>query len=62
MTGLDELTVTDPAAAESGSTAVIAEFLGLLASFIGTPLTMALLHDAWPAASIDPPEPRSGEP
>ena len=62
LTGLEELTSLDPAAAERGTTAVIAEFLNLLATFIGTPLTMALLRDAWPAASIDPPEPRSEEP
>ncbi len=35
-------------ALEKGEAALTAEFLGLIATFIGPPLTMRLLHDIWP--------------
>ena len=33
--------------------AIITQFLGLLATFIGEPLTLGLVRDAWPDASLD---------
>ena len=32
---------------------LVAQLLGLLVTFIGTPLTLRLLRDAWPEAPID---------
>lgn len=32
--------------------AVIAQFLGLLVTFVGEPLTLRLVRDAWPEASV----------
>lgn len=43
----------DPAAATDAAAAVFATFLGLLASFIGEPLTSGLLRKAWPDAFSD---------
>jgi hypothetical protein len=44
-------------AADSGdgdpAVAVIAHLLGLLETFIGEPLTLRLVRDAWPDASLD---------
>jgi hypothetical protein len=34
-------------------TILVAQLLSLLITFIGAPLTMALLHDIWPEAPID---------
>lgn len=33
--------------------AIVAQFLGLLVTFIGEPLTLRLIRDAWPDASLD---------
>ena len=33
--------------------AIVAHFLGLLATFIGEPLTLRLVRDAWPEAIMD---------
>lgn len=33
--------------------AIIAHFLGLLVTFVGEPLTLGLVRDAWPDASLD---------
>lgn len=33
--------------------AIIAQFLGLLVTFVGEPLTLGLVRDAWPDASLD---------
>lgn len=33
--------------------AIVAQFLGLLVTFIGEPLTLRLVRDAWPDASLD---------
>jgi len=32
---------------------LVAQLLGLLVTFIGAPLTLRLLHESWPAMSID---------
>ena len=33
--------------------AIVAHFLGLLVTFIGEPLTLRLVSDAWPDATLD---------
>ena len=33
--------------------AIVAQFLGLLTTFIGEPLTLRLVRDAWPDATLD---------
>lgn len=33
--------------------AIVAHFLGLLVTFIGEPLTLRLVRDAWPDAKLD---------
>ncbi len=33
--------------------AIVAQFLGLLVTFIGEPLTLRLVRDAWPDATLD---------
>jgi hypothetical protein len=52
MEGLDELTV-QPAAnpAKQGGAVLVAQLLGLLVTFIGEPLALALVRDAWPEAA-----------
>ncbi len=36
-----------------GAVAIIARLLGLLVTFIGLPLTLALVREAWPDISLD---------
>ena len=36
-----------------GAVAITAHLLGLLATFIGEPLTLRLVREAWPEASFD---------
>jgi hypothetical protein len=43
----------DPAVATEAAGAVFATFTGLLVTFIGEPLTVGLLRQAWPAAFSD---------
>ena len=43
----------DPAVATEAAGAVFGTLTGLLVSFIGEPLTVALLRQAWPAAFAD---------
>lgn len=43
-----------------GETVLIAQLIGLLRVFIGTPLTMQLLRQAWPHASIRSEDPSEG--
>lgn len=43
--------LSDNAASEAGAT-LIAELLGLLAEFIGEPLTMHTVHDVWPDLTV----------
>jgi hypothetical protein len=39
---------------------VVAQLLGLLVTFIGEPLTLRLVHDAWPDAPVDETDRRAG--
>ena len=48
----------NPSIATEGAAAVFATFAGLLVTFIGEPLTTALLRKAWPTAFSDA---RTGE-
>ena len=51
--GLREARVkAEASAAERGESILVAQLIGLLIVFIGTPLTMQLLRQAWPHASI----------
>lgn len=40
-------------AGEDGGAVVVVHLLGLLVTFIGEPLTLRLVHDAWPDAAED---------
>ena len=53
----------DQGASASGEAGVpvVAHLLGLLATFIGEPLTLHLVRDAWPDASIPATDAKSGE-
>lgn len=46
LDGLDEV-------AGDAVVAIVAQFLALLVTFIGEPLTLRLVRDAWPEASLD---------
>lgn len=41
--------------------AVVSQLLGLLVTFIGEPLTLRLVRDAWPNTSVTGPDTGSGE-
>lgn len=43
----------DAEAVRNGGVILVGQFLGLLVTFIGKPLTMRLLHDTWPTDSMD---------
>jgi hypothetical protein len=43
----------DGAVGGEAAVAITARLLGLLVTFIGEPLTMRLLHESWPDASLD---------
>jgi hypothetical protein len=51
----------DAGAAGEGGVVVVAQLLGLLVTFIGEPLTLRLVRDAWPEASVTGAEVRTGE-
>ena len=52
--GLDELaSQTDKEQAQDGGVILIAQLIGLLRTFIGEGLTLRLVQDVWPEASID---------
>ena len=53
----------DPGASAGGEAgvAVVAQLLGLLMSFVGGPLMLRLVRDAWPDASIPVTDAESGE-
>lgn len=52
--GFDEIDRShDAGAAEHAGTLLVAHLLELLVTFIGAPLTLRLLRDKWPDASID---------
>jgi hypothetical protein len=50
---------TEEAEAEQAGTVLVAHLLELLVTFIGEPLTLRLLHEAWPGASIEHADSRS---
>ena len=55
LEGFAEL-AADPGAASAGSEAAVAitaHLLGLLGTFIGEPLTLRLVREAWPDTSLD---------
>ena len=48
-----ELLASDPShAGGKAATAIATHLLGLLIAFVGEPITLRLVHDAWPAASL----------
>ncbi len=55
LDGFEQLaadTGTDDAGREA-AVAITTHLLGLLVTFVGRPLTLTLLHEVWPDASID---------
>ncbi len=54
LAGFDEIKhIQDADAVEKDRVVLVAQFLGLLASFIGESLTWRFARDTWPDASID---------
>jgi hypothetical protein len=53
MEGLEELAANGTDGGIHGPGAITAHLLGLLATFIGEPLTLRLVREAWPDASLD---------
>lgn len=51
LEGLDEARPADGAIAE-GEVALVAELIGLLVTFIGEGLTLGILQEVWPEASL----------
>ena len=50
----------DAGAGGEGGVVVVAQLLGLLMTFVGEPLTLRLVRDAWPDAPIPDPDAESG--
>jgi hypothetical protein len=53
MEGLEELVADAPGGGADAPVAITAHLLELLVTFIGEPLTLRLVRDAWPDASLD---------
>ena len=53
LEGLEAIGSAAGNAAKEAATAIIAHLLGLLVTFIGEPLTLRLVREAWPDASLD---------
>lgn len=53
MHGLEDLATDTTSGGIHGPTVVTAHLLGLLATFLGEPLTLQLVRDCWPAATLD---------
>jgi hypothetical protein len=53
MEGLEALATEDADGGIEAATALAAHLLGLLVTFIGEPLTLRLVREAWPNASLD---------
>jgi hypothetical protein len=53
LEGLEEIAADAPNVALDAAVAITAHLLGLLVTFIGEPLTMRLVREAWPDASWD---------
>ncbi len=60
LEGLDEIERTQSSEASGkGAVVLVAQLLGLLVTFIGEPLTLRLVRDAWPGVSLDRSDGRS---
>lgn len=53
MEGLETLAAQHPKIGIEAGTAIIGHMLGLLVTFIGEPLTLRLLGESWPDASME---------
>ena len=53
LDGLEPLTTHVGSVAGAATVAITAHLLGLLVTFIGEPLTLRLVHEAWPETSPD---------
>jgi len=53
LEGLEVLAVDATNAGPEAAVAITAHLLGLLMTFIGEPLTLQLVREAWPDASLD---------
>jgi hypothetical protein len=53
LLGLEELGSEEVIAGVDAATQVIAHLLGLLATFIGVPLTLGLVREAWPELDMN---------
>ena len=53
LEGFEKLATGTGAAAAAAAAAITAHLLGLLVTFIGEPLTLALVREAWPDISLD---------
>ena len=53
MEGLEELAADATDGGVDAAVAITAHLLGLLVTFIGEPLTLRLVREAWPDASLD---------
>ena len=53
MEGFDALAAEDADDAVKAGTALTAHLLGLLVTFIGEPLTLRIVREAWPDAPLD---------
>jgi hypothetical protein len=51
--GLETLAARDPQSGVEAGAAIIGHMLGLLVTFIGEPLTLRLVRESWPDASLD---------
>jgi hypothetical protein len=50
---------TGTGAQNEAAVAITANLLGLLVSFIGEPLTLQIVRDAWPETALDENNPKS---
>lgn len=53
MEGFESLAAEDADGGVEAATALSAHLLGLLVAFIGEPLTLRLVHEAWPNALLN---------
>jgi hypothetical protein len=53
MEGLEEIAADTTDGSVDAPMAITAQLLGLLVTFIGEPLTLRIVHEAWPDASWD---------
>jgi hypothetical protein len=53
MEGLEAVAAQDAQSGAEAGAAIVAHLLELLVTFIGEPLTLRLLRESWPDASLD---------